>query len=65
MLPAGLARRHSGNPAAALRVELLYALPVLLSGLAALVLGKPELEALDHHHKLKLEGLLLSFTSAS
>ena len=58
VLPAGLARRHSGNPAAALRVELLYALPVLLSGLAALVLGKPELEALDHHHKLKLEGLL-------
>ena len=58
VLPAGLARRHSGNPAAALRVELLYGQPVLLSGLAAMVLGKSDIEALDHHHKLKLEGLL-------
>ena len=58
VLPAGLARRHSGNPAAALRVELLYAQPVLLSGLAAMVLSKQDLEALDHHHKVKLEGVL-------
>ena len=63
VLPAGLARRHSGNPAAALRVELLYALPVLLSGLAAMVLGKPEIEALDHHHKVKLEGVLRLYPS--
>ena len=58
VLPAGLARRHSGNPAAALRVELLYAQPVLLSGLAAMVLGDSDLQALDHHQKVKLEGLL-------
>ena len=56
MLPAGLARRHSGNPAAALRVELLYALPVLLSGLAALVLGKPELE---HWLVVNMGGLIV------
>ena len=53
-----LARRHRGNPAAALRVEQLYGLPVLLSGLAGLVLGKAELAALDHHHKVKLEQLM-------
>ena len=32
----------------------LEGLPVLLSGLADLVLSKTELEALDHHHKTKL-----------
>ena len=58
VLPAGLARRHLSNPAASLRVHQLYLLPVLLSGLAALVLGKPELDALDHHHKVSLERLL-------
>jgi hypothetical protein len=57
VLPAGLARGHRGNPAAALRVESLYGLPVLLSGLAAMVLGKAELEALDMHHKVSLERL--------
>ena len=58
VLPAGLARRHFSNPAASLRVHQLYGLPVQLSGLAALVLGKAELDALDHHHKVTLERLL-------
>ena len=58
VLPAGLARRHFSNPAASLRIHQLYGLPVLLSGLAALVLGKAELEALDHQHKITLERLL-------
>ena len=57
VLPAGLARAHHGNSAAALRVEKLYCLPVLLSGLAALVLSDAELAALDHHHKVQLERL--------
>ena len=50
VLPAGLARRHHGNPAASLRVHQLYGLPVLLNGLAGLILSKAELDALDHHH---------------
>ena len=58
VLPAGLARRHHGNPAAGLRVHQLYGIPVLLSGLAALVLNNQELEVLDHHHKITLERLL-------
>ena len=57
VLPAGLARGHRGNPAAALRVELLYGSPVLLSGLAALVLSKAEISIIKHHYKLKLESL--------
>ena len=36
--PAGLARNHNTNPPASLRVEALYALPVLLSGVARLIL---------------------------
>ena len=55
VLPAGLARDHLGNPAAALRVEKVYGLPVLLSGLSALVLRNSELESLDHHYKVSLE----------
>ena len=58
VLPAGLARRHFSNPAASLRIHQLYGLPVLLSGLAALVLCRAEFEALDHHHKVTLERLL-------
>ena len=57
VLPAGLARGHRGNPAASLRVELLYGAPVLLSGVAALVLNKTETKALHHHYKLFLERL--------
>ena len=58
VLPAGLARGHKGNPAASLKVEQLYGLPVLLSGLASLVLSKVELAALDHHYKVSLEQLM-------
>ena len=58
VLPSGIARRHHGNPAASLRVHQLYGIPVLLSGLAALVLNNQELDVLDHHHKVTLERLL-------
>ena len=57
VLPAGLAKGHLGNPAACLRVELLYGCPVLLSGLAALVLNKAEVGILQHHYKVSLERL--------
>ena len=55
VLPAGLARGHYGNPAAALRVEKVYGVPVLLSGLAALVMSKTEEDSLDLHFKVSLE----------
>ena len=57
VLPAGMARNHRGNPAASLRIEMLYGCPVLLSGLAALVLSKSEVDILQHHYKLNLERL--------
>ena len=57
VLPAGLARGHRANPAASLRIEILYGAPKLLSGLASLVLSKPEKDILHHHYKLSLERL--------
>ena len=58
VLSAGLARGHSGNPAAAMRVEKLYGIPVMLSGLATMVLSKTETSLLDGHFKLHSERLL-------
>ena len=39
---AGLAKGHRANPAASLRVETVFAVPVLLSGMACLVLSSKE-----------------------
>ena len=55
VLPAGMARGHYGNPAAAIKVEKLYGVPVLLSGLGALVMSKTEEDSLDQHFKSSLE----------
>lgn len=57
VLPVGMARAHRGNPAAVLRTELLYGTPVLLSGLASLVLNKSEVDILKHYYKVNLERL--------
>ena len=51
LLPAGIARRHGANPSAGLKIERMYALPVLLSGLPSLVLLKSELDIVYRHHK--------------
>ena len=57
VLPLGLAHRHRGNPITAFHMERLYASPVLLSGLPALVLTAQEVSVLHHHHKTHLERL--------
>ena len=58
LLPAGLARRHRGNPAASLKVSQIYGTPVLLSGTASLVLSQAELDILDGHYLHTLIKLL-------
>ena len=58
VLPAGLALHHHANPAACLRVEKLYALPVLLSGLSALVLSQHETGIINSFHKNTLSRLM-------
>ena len=47
----GMARSHRGNPAASIAVSNLYGLPVLLSGLAPLVMKKSEESIVEQHHK--------------
>ena len=58
LLPAGLAKGHWGNPAACVRVERLYGIPVMLSGLAALALSTSEIAILAGHFKKHMERLL-------
>ena len=58
LLPTGLARRHRGNPAVSIKLSLLYGAPVLLSGVASLVLTQKELSILDGHYLRSIQGLL-------
>ena len=58
VLHCGLARGHRGNTASALRLERMYGAPVLMSGVAALVLSSPELAALHQHFKVTIVRLL-------
>ena len=58
LLSAGLARSHRASPAATLRLETIFGVPVLLSGLASLVLTAKEENMVSHHYKVHLERLL-------
>ena len=58
LLPAGLARGHSASPYAILKIERLYALPVLISGLGSLVLSKSEYKVLHDYYKNCLRRIL-------
>ena len=63
VLPSGLARGHRGNPAAGFRIERLYGIPVLLSGLATMVLSTPEIALICGHLKRHFERLLKLHTA--
>jgi hypothetical protein len=58
LLNAGLARGHRANPAASLQVEKLYGIPVLLSGLATMVLAPSDLAVIIGNFKQHVERLL-------
>ena len=58
LLPSGLAKGHRGNPAGSIRVERLYGIPVLLSGLAPMVLSIQDISTLSGHFKRHVERLL-------
>ena len=58
LLKAGLARSHRANPSGTLRVERVYGVPVLLSGIASLVLTTKEETMMSQHYKVHLERLL-------
>ena len=58
VLHTGMARGHRGNPASSLHIDKLYAVPVLLSGLATLVLTEIEIRMIDQHQKETIRCLL-------
>ena len=54
VLPAGAALHHSGNPSANIHLERAYSSPVLLSGMAALVLSNKEIGVVQRHHRVTM-----------
>ena len=58
LLSAGMAKGHRANPAASLRVETVFGIPVLLSGLASLVLSAKEENLIAQHYKVHVQRLL-------
>ena len=57
VIPCGIGRSHRANPASALRVLQLYGVPVLMSGVASLVLSKAELNIFEQHYKETVQNL--------
>ena len=53
-----MARGHRGNPSVGVRVHCLYGVPVLLSGIAALVLTAADVNLLEGHYKDTLRNLM-------
>ena len=58
VLSAGLAKHHNTNPAASLRVQNIYALPALLSGLGSIQLSSSDTDVLEKHFKNTLRCLM-------
>ena len=54
ILPVCVALHHSANPTNGLKIEKIFAGPVLLSGLASLVLSTKEIGVIDRHHRMTL-----------
>ena len=55
---AGLAKAHRANPAAVLRIEQIYGLPTLLSGMGALNLSVADEKLIDGYYKVHLQRIL-------
>ena len=58
ILSTGMARGHRGNPAVGIKVHCLYGVPVLLSGIAALVLSSSDVNLIEGHYKATLSNLM-------
>ena len=58
VLHTGLAKGHRANPSKSIKIDKMYAIPVLMSGLAPLVLSDQEIVMIEQHHKETLRCLL-------
>ena len=52
-----MAISHRSNPRASLRIEQLFGIPVLMSGLGGLIISTKEENLINQHHKLTISGL--------
>ena len=59
LLSAGIAKHHQGNPAASLRIDQIYGIPVLLSGISSLIINKSEEKTLYQYYRIFLQLLKL------
>ena len=57
ILFTGIARKYRANPRVGLRIQQIYATPVLLSGLGSLVLAESEMNVIENHFKRSCENL--------
>ena len=58
ILTMGMARKHRASPIASLRAEVIFATPVLYSGMASLLLSRSEIDTLAQHVKETTQNLL-------
>ena len=58
VLFTGMAKGHRANPTISIRVNNIYGTPVLLSGIAALVLTAKEIDMIDSHFQETIRQLL-------
>ena len=58
VLFTGIAKGHRANPTISIRVNNIYGTPVLLSGIAALVLTTKEIDIIDSHFQETIRQLL-------
>ena len=58
VLHTGMAKGHRGNPSASIKINQLYGVPVLLSGISAQVLTRNEVDTIDRHHCETLRRLM-------
>ena len=58
ILFSGAAKNHRGNPAYSIRMERIYATPVLMSGLASLFLSRNDLVLIESHYCKTIRQLL-------
>ena len=58
VLHTGIARGHRGNPSLSIRIEKMYATPVLLSGITTLVLTKNDFDMVENHYQDTIRNLL-------
>ena len=63
ILFTGMSRRHRANPLAGIRAEKIFGSPVLFSGLASLILSKPEIDVIAHHVKETVQNLLKLYSN--